>query len=150
MRSCSISRPRPIASAVRRRAPLAQRTALTACRLFHGEADGVPGLAIDRFEHTVVIHADSATIVDQWQDDLDEDLDEFSSAYVKIHPLDASHLSPRDVRTYASDEPLWGLPAEELEVLESGVRYLIRPAAGLSLGLVLDMAGVRGAVCNQA
>src|SRR5258708_12651328 len=109
---------------------MAQRTELTAYRLFHGEADGIPGLAIDRFEHTVVIHADSATIVDQWHDDFDGDLDEFSSAYVKIHPLDASHLSPRDVRTFASDEPLWGLPVEDLEAVDSGARYPILPPPG--------------------
>src|SRR6266852_272748 len=134
-RSCSISRPRPIAEAVRRRAPLAQRTDLTAHRLFHGEADGIPGLAVDHFEHVAVIHADSAVVFARWHDDLDEDLDDFSSAYLKIHPRGTSHLSNTELWANAPDEPLWGLPVEELEVIEGGAHYLIRPAAGLSVGL---------------
>jgi 23S rRNA (cytosine1962-C5)-methyltransferase len=149
-RSCSISRPRPIADAVRRRAPLAQRTDLTAYRLFHGEADGIPGLAIDRFEHTAVIHADSRAIVDQWHDDLDEDLDEFSSAYVKIHPRGASQLSQIELRENATDEPLWGLPVEEIDVLEGTAHYLVKPGVGLSVGLFLDMREVRAWVRNMA
>jgi 23S rRNA (cytosine1962-C5)-methyltransferase len=107
-------------------------------------------LAVDRFEHTVVIHAESAAIVDQWHDDLDADLDEFSSAYVKVHPRGASHLSPDELHASASDEPLWGLPVKELDVLESGVHYLIRPAAGLSVGLFLDMREVREWVRKMA
>jgi len=123
---------------------------LTAYRLFHGSADGIPGLAVDRFEHTVVIHTDSAAIVDQWHDDLDEDLDEFSSAYVRVHPLDASHLSPGDVRAYATDEPLWGLSVEEIEVLEGDAHYLVKPGARLSVGLFLDMREVRDWVRKMA
>jgi len=92
-RSCSIFRPRPIAEAVRRRTALAQRTDLTAYRLVHGAADGTPGLAVDRFEHVVVIHADSADDLAIWRDELEEELDEFSSAYVKFHPPGASRLS---------------------------------------------------------
>jgi 23S rRNA G2069 N7-methylase RlmK/C1962 C5-methylase RlmI len=89
---------------------------------------------VDRFEHVAVIHADSAEIFDRWHDDLDEDLDEFSSAYVKIHPRGASRLADRESRAHASIEPVWGLPVEEIDVVESGAHYLIRPAAGRSVG----------------
>jgi len=40
-------------------------------------------------------------------------------------------------------EPLWGLPVEEIDVVETGAHYLIRPALGLSVGLFLDMREVR-------
>ncbi len=50
----------------------------------------------------------------------------------------------------APDEPLWGLPVEELEVVEGGAHYLIRPAAGLSVGLFLDMREVRDWLRNMA
>jgi len=39
---------------------------------------------------------------------------------------------------------VWGPPRPETEVLEDGVRYLVRPDAGLSVGLFLDMREVRG------
>ncbi len=150
MRSCSISRLRPIAEAVRRRALLAQRTDLTAYRLVHGAADGVPGLAVDRFDHVAVIHAESADHLEHWRHSLEEDLDEFSSAYVKIHPRRANQLSERQRRTNAAAEPLWGRPVEELEAFESGAHYLIKPGAGSSVGLFLDMREVRAWVHEVA
>src|SRR6202011_4298088 len=67
----------------------------------------------------------------------------FSSAYLKIHPVVASHLSDTELRAHTAAEPLWGLPVEEIDVVESGVHYLIRPAARLSVGLFLDMREVR-------
>jgi 23S rRNA (cytosine1962-C5)-methyltransferase len=105
---------------------------------------------VDRFEHVAVIHADSAEIFERWHDDLDEDLDEFSSAYVKIHPRGASRLADRESRGHASIEPLWGLPVEEIDVVESGGHYLIRPAAGVSVGLFVDMREVRTWLTHDA
>ncbi len=93
---------------------------------------------------------DSADVLEEWRDDLDEDLDEFSSAYVKIHPRGASQLSDTELRARAPDEPHWGLPIEELEVVEFGAHYLVRPAAGLSVGLFLDMREVREWVRHMA
>jgi len=54
------------------------------------------------------------------------------------------------LRANAPDEPLWGLAVEELEVVEVGAHYLIRPAAGLSVGLFLDMREVRDWVRKMA
>jgi 23S rRNA (cytosine1962-C5)-methyltransferase len=59
-----------------------------------------------------------------------------STAYLKIHP--------RSGREYvARDEPVWGPPREEVVVTEHGVRYLVKPTAGLTVGLFLDMREVR-------
>src|SRR5438034_3993708 len=65
------------------------------------------------FPYTTLFRSDSGAILERWRDDLDDDLEDFSSVYVKIHPRGPSHLSPADVRASASDEPLWGLPVEE-------------------------------------
>jgi 23S rRNA (cytosine1962-C5)-methyltransferase len=54
------------------------------------------------------------------------------------------------VRAYAIDEPLWGLPVEEIDVLEGTAHYLVKPGARLSVGLFLDMREVRDWVRNMA
>lgn len=127
-----------------RRGPLANQPGLTAYRLVHHDADGTPGLAIDRFADLAIVHADSWDIVDRWQDEIEDALDWTSAGYVKVHPPRASGLSQTDVRQLAPDEPLWGNDLEELEVQEHHIRYLIRADAGLSVGLFLDMRDVRG------
>jgi len=143
MRSCSISRPRLIAEAVRRRAQLAARTDLSAYRLFHGDAEGVPGLAVDRFGDVAVVHVASHDVFDSWRDVLREDLAALRSAYVKVHPGGPGHVPARALPSFASDEPAWGPRLAEVEVVERGARYAVRPPAGLSVGLFVDMREVR-------
>ena len=123
---------------------LAGRTDLTAYRLFHGDAEGIPGLAVDRYGGVLVMHADSAALLERWLPDIGADLGDFDSAYAKVHPRAASRLRSGEVSRLAPEKPVWGPPVAEVDVLESGVRYLVRPAAGLSVGLFLDMREVRG------
>src|SRR5205085_9352463 len=59
------------------------------------------------------------------------------TTYVKVHPREARRLQA------GPEEPLWGPPVESVTVEEYGVRYVIRPAAGWSVGLFLDMREVR-------
>ena len=103
----------------------------------------MPGLAIDRYGDVVVIHADAADLLERWLPEIRTDLGDFRSAYAKIHPRAASHLAADQVRRLAPEEPVWGTPRPEIEVLEHGVRYLVRADAGLSVGLFLDMREVR-------
>jgi 23S rRNA (cytosine1962-C5)-methyltransferase len=97
-----------------------------------------------------IVHADSWDLLDEWLPDLEEELVEFDSAYAKVHPRRASGLSPDEVQRLAPDEPLWGNPVEELEVLEHGVRHLVQPEAGLSVGLFLDMREFRAWLRHNA
>jgi 23S rRNA (cytosine1962-C5)-methyltransferase len=90
-----------------------------------------------------VIHADSTTVLERWLPAIREDLGDFASAYAKVHPRTASRLTAEDARRLAPEQPLWGSPADEVEVVEYGVRYSIRPGGGLSVGLFLDMRDVR-------
>lgn len=119
-RSCSIFKPRRIADS-------------DAYRLVHGEADGAPGLFVDRFADVLVAHADSDAILDQWLPSVPR---EYAAAVAKVHPPQASRQAPAELT-------LWGEPPDELTVTERGVRYLVRPHGGLSVGLFLDMREVR-------
>ena len=103
----------------------------------------MPGLAIDRYGEVLVIHADAAVLLERWLPEIRTDLGDFAAAYTKIHPRAASHLAADQVRRLAPEAPVWGPPRPETEVLEDGVRYLVRPDAGLSVGLFLDMREVR-------
>jgi 23S rRNA (cytosine1962-C5)-methyltransferase len=127
-----------------RRAALADRADLNAYRLIHGEADDMPGLAVDRFGEALVVHADSPSVLDECRGDLRHALDTFGVAYAKVHPRE-----PRAERSIQT-EVMWGSAADEHQALENGVRYAIRPALGLSVGLFLDMREVRQWVREQA
>jgi 23S rRNA (cytosine1962-C5)-methyltransferase len=124
---------------------LAARTDLTAYRLFNGngDADGAVGVAVDRFADVAVIHADSAALLERWVPELREDLADVGTAYAKVHPRRASRLTAAQVRELAPVAPRWGTPVDDLLVVEHDVQYVVRPAAGLSVGLFLDMREVR-------
>jgi 23S rRNA (cytosine1962-C5)-methyltransferase len=115
---------------------------LNAVRVLHGEAEGAPGLAVDRFDDVVVIHADSVELLRLFRDALQAAFGD-AAAYAKIHPPQASRITPSDLNTFAPPRPLWGEPRDEVVAVEGGVRYAIRPGPGLSVGLFLDMREVR-------
>jgi 23S rRNA (cytosine1962-C5)-methyltransferase len=102
----------------------------------HGDADSTPGLAVDRFGDLVIVHADSDRILASYRAELAHEIGSFSSAYAKVHPPQAS-------RGHDSTLHLWGSEVDQIEALERGVQYAIRPAVGLSVGLFLDMREVR-------
>lgn len=137
-RSCSIFRQRRIAEALGRRAALA-RSETSAYRLVHGAADGTPGLAVDRFADVAVVHGDSASVLDEWLPAVRTELESFCpTGYTKLRPPNRGRLRPSE-----HAQPVWGPPRDEVVVTEHDVRYLVRPAAGLSVGLFLDMREVR-------
>lgn len=129
-------------AALERRAPLAVRSDLTAYRLLNGAAEGAPRLAVDRYGDVAVVHADSYDVLARWHDVL-RDVVRLPTAYAKVHPAQASRLTTEERSALAPEQPLWGAPRESVEVVEHGARYVIRPAAGLSVGLFLDMRDVR-------
>jgi 23S rRNA (cytosine1962-C5)-methyltransferase len=98
---------------------------------------------VDRYGDVAVIHVESWSLLDEWLPQLKEELAWSGSAYAKVHPRSASHLNTEERRRLAPDEPLWGQPVESVSVAEFGTRYLVRPTAGLSVGLFLDMREVR-------
>jgi 23S rRNA (cytosine1962-C5)-methyltransferase len=62
-----------------------------------------------------------------------------TAIYLKRRPKEARHVSNVARDSLASDAPAWGERVDEIEILEHGVKYLIRPGGDLSVGLFLDM-----------
>ncbi len=138
-----------LARAIDRRAAL-NRPDQTAYRLLHRDADGVPGLALDRFGDCLVAHL---------YDDIEVDRDLLSEArrlvaaravYAKRRPSQASRLTDAERDALAPATPLLGKAVPETVVLEGGAQFEIRPGGGLSVGLFLDMRDVRAAVRELA
>src|SRR4051794_24868967 len=80
-RSCSISRLSPIAEAALRRRGLDAE----AYRVFHGDAEGTPGVAIDRFADVAVLHAETSWLLEQWASVARRELGWCTTAYGKVH-----------------------------------------------------------------
>jgi 23S rRNA (cytosine1962-C5)-methyltransferase len=133
-RSSSISRPHRIADAIARRRSLADRSDLTAFRLVHGDADAVPGLAIDRLNNVLVLHVDSSALLETWMTPIRDVLGDYRAAFGKIHPRGGK----------GSSRQLWGPAVDRVEVIEHEVVYEARFDTGLNVGLFLDMRDVRG------
>lgn len=72
------------------------------------------------------------------------------AVYVKHRPKEAQRVANEAPLEVAPASPVSGAAVESLEVREAGVRFLIRPANGLSVGLYLDARDARGWVRAQA
>jgi len=119
--------------AVRRRAPLSALT--NACRLIHGEADGVPSLVCDRYDAFLVIQLMSAGL-EAYRAVIVDVLLELTGARGVLARNDAAvrdrEALPRETVLLAGDVP------REVEVVEHGVRYLAAPWTGQKTGAFLD------------
>jgi 23S rRNA (cytosine1962-C5)-methyltransferase len=65
------------------------------------------------------------------------------SIFVKHRPREAKRAANEELSVLAPPEPLVGEPVSELDVAEHGVRFVIRPGNGLSVGLYLDARDAR-------
>ena len=107
----------------------------TACRLVHGEGDGLPSLVVDRYDRWLVVQILSAGL-------------ETMRAPI-VDALDACFAPDgillRDDAPVRQREGLSGAPVEargsvprKIEVREAGVRYLAAPWEGQKTGAFLD------------
>ncbi|MFA6166847.1 MAG: class I SAM-dependent rRNA methyltransferase [Gemmatimonadaceae bacterium] len=122
-----------LAHALTRRAPLASDT--NACRLVHGEGDGLPALVVDRYDRWLVVQLLSAAVEAQRALVVDV-LQELATPDGILLRNDASVRAreglPRTVELVAGAVP------EEIEVNEHGVTYLAAPWTGQKTGAFLD------------
>lgn len=121
-------------------------------RILHRAADGFPDLAVDQFNDVLIAHVYGAGRVQPPVRVL-HTLAERCGAravYVKYRPVEASKLSNAERAALAPTAPLIGEAVAETLVTENGLRALIRPGAGLSVGLFLDMRDVRAWVREHA
>jgi 23S rRNA (cytosine1962-C5)-methyltransferase len=122
-------------------AAVAHRTALPALvgqdgvRLVHGEADGLPGLIVDRYGEVLVVALNSAG-AEKWRDAIIGAL---------LRATGITHVYERsdsDVRRLEGLEPrvgaLHGAPPSATVITEHGVRLLVDLVGGHKTGFYLD------------
>ncbi len=137
-----------IAAALESRFGLAQEpTTLTAFRLVHGAADGVPGLFIDAYGDYAAIHTRNETI------DIREVANVIRAAgyagvYVKKHLRRTNGaVAPQT----DPEGPIVGVPAPSRHIIrENGVSFLVDLTKGRSTGLFLDQRNTRRFVREHA
>ncbi|HMK73956.1 MAG TPA: class I SAM-dependent methyltransferase, partial [Myxococcaceae bacterium] len=138
-----------IRRAVQRRAPLRADGRTTALRLVHGPGDGMDGVSVDLFGDVLVVslyaELDPGPLVEALAE-----VCRPRAMYLKRRPRAASRLGPADLRRRAPEQPAWGSPVDQVDVLERGLRFRIRPGEGLAVGLYLDMRETRAWVQAHA
>lgn len=138
-------------SARARRGALLMEPSTTAFRLLNGAPDGVPEVTVDAFSdvHVMSLYRDFS--VGEEQALLDAAWEAWAprSLYLKRRPREARVLANTAKDALAPEQPARGEPVESLEALENGLRFLIRPAQGLSVGLYLDMRETRAWLQGQ-
>lgn len=117
---------------------------LEALRVFNGAGDGVEGLVIERFGDVLVaqlhdgrlaLSADDArTLCAELMPRLGA-----TATYQKRFVKDRSAAAPAVAKLHADPRPWLGAPAApEIAVGEQGVRHIVRPYDGFSVGMFLD------------
>jgi 23S rRNA (cytosine1962-C5)-methyltransferase len=133
-------------AAWQRRAPLHTAANTTAYRLINRSGDGFPDLAVDRYGPVLVAHVYSRGVkISPPRAVLQALADRVGAqaVYVKYRPVQGNVLGDQARRALTPIEPLIGRAVERLDVIENGVRFIIRPAEGLNPGLFLDMRKAR-------
>ncbi|HEX2218389.1 MAG TPA: class I SAM-dependent rRNA methyltransferase [Gemmatimonadales bacterium] len=107
----------------------------TACRLVHGEGDGLPSLVVDRYDRWIVAQILSAGLETMRHEILGALVALFAPSGILLR-----HDVPARRRERLSDgiEEVFGTVPREVEVREAGVRYLAAPWDGQKTGAFLD------------
>lgn len=124
---------------------------LLACRLIFGEADGFPGLVVDKFSDVLVVES-LALGIDRMKETILELLKEELESSCKIKIRGVYERSDAKVRLSEGMERLKGFIGEpfdpKVEITENGVRYLVDVAEGQKTGFFLDQKYNRKAVAK--
>jgi 23S rRNA (cytosine1962-C5)-methyltransferase len=111
-----------------------------ACRLVHGEGDGLPSLVVDRYDRWLVVQILSAGL-EAFRAPIVEALVALTGAEGVLARNDASVRSREGLTKTV--ETLYGSVPETVEVREHGVRYLAAPHTGQKTGAFLDQREAR-------
>jgi 23S rRNA (cytosine1962-C5)-methyltransferase len=158
MRADHVSSPREslIDRALEARAALIESGVTDAWRVFHGQSDGVDGLVLERFGPALIVQIHEGRLAIS----LDEvrTLAELAmqrlgieAAYLKRFVRDRAGAG-EDEQTLHRDATPWigALLEEDWPIVEHGVKYLIRPYDGFSVGLFLEQRDNRRRVRELA
>jgi 23S rRNA (cytosine1962-C5)-methyltransferase len=107
----------------------------TACRLVHGEGDGLPSLVVDRYDRWIVAQILSAGLETMRQPILDALASLLDPLGILLRHDVAAR---RRERLPAEIEEVLGSVPREVEIREGGVRYLAAPWEGQKTGAFLD------------
>lgn len=128
-----------VVAAYERRSGLHGRDDQTAYRLFHGYAEGRPGLTIDRLgEVALIVH----------KVDVEDDLAAISKALVELHPFTsvvakAHRFLSRDSNALSVAAIHGELPSDSFEVVDQGLRFWVSVHTREHSGLFLDARQAR-------
>jgi len=118
-----------------------------ACRLVHGESDGLPGVVADRYGDTVVVQMSSAG-AERWRDAIVDALRETTGAVNVVERSDA------DVRRLEGLAPRTGVLRGAVDgpvaIREGGLRWRVDVLAGQKTGFYLDQRDNRRRVRDLA
>jgi 23S rRNA (cytosine1962-C5)-methyltransferase len=131
-------RARLSAAIARRDGILDDRT--NACRLVHGEGDGLPSLVVDRFDRWLVLQLLSAGL-ETFRAPIVEALAALTGAEGILARNDATVRAREGLPKVV--EPILGAVPDTIEVREAGVRYLAAPHTGQKTGAFLDQREAR-------
>ena len=119
----------------------------TACRLVHGESDGLPGVIADRYGDVVVVQLTSAG-AEAWREPIVDALVAATGAPTVVERSDA------EVRALEGLAPrigvLRGTLAGPVAIREGGIAYRVDVMAGQKTGFYLDQRDSRRRVCELA
>ncbi|MDQ6917015.1 MAG: class I SAM-dependent methyltransferase [Pseudomonadota bacterium] len=131
-----------VETAVRARDAL-QDSAHDACRLVHGESDGVPGLVADRYRDVVVVQILSAG-AERWREPV---IDALAAATGCAAIYERSNVDVRALEGLPPREgPVRGSSPATVEIVEDGLRYAVDIAHGQKTGFYLDQRANRARV----
>lgn len=124
---------------------------VTAYRLAHAEADGLPGLIVDRYDRWLVAQISTAgmeaqreMIVAAMAEALGPD------AITGIVMRDDVRARAREGLEVGAASVAWGAVPDEIEINERGVRYVVAPLTGQKTGFFLDQRDKRARVTSLA
>ncbi len=133
-----------IRAALRSRNPLTTAGLTDALRLFHGRADGVDGLVIERLGPALVVQCLQGRLalpeheVRAAVESLHLQLGT-AAAYRKVFVPDRAAVPDEIARELRDPQPWIGRPVEpEYAIFEHPLRFLVRPFDGFSTGLFLE------------
>lgn len=125
-----------------------------AYRLIHAEADGLPGLIVDRYDHWLVAQFHTAGGERQRDVIIAALVEAFAAA--EDHPIegivarDEVKVREREGLPIGGASVVYGLVPDVIEIVENGVRYLVDPLQGQKTGFFLDQREKRARIGELA
>ena len=142
-------------AALARRLPCLLEPDTDSFRLLTGPVEGIAGLIAEKYGPVVVLQVlessprwlESLPAIARWY----RDLLQVRAVYVKRFVKNRNQLSDDLQDALHSPKPLLGEPAPpQVEIVERGVRFAIRPYDGFSVGLFLDQRDNRSRIRELA